>query len=1158
VIRGVRIPYAVDPRSRAVVASDAEALDLRAWCRSMTKLVHRFAPMAFLACAIAITASLTATPVAAQTSAMTGGEALESLKGQLASAQASRDLEPGLKAQVVETYENAIAAVQSASSLRAEIEALAKAQEGAEATIQRLDDELRSLRAEAAHPPPPDEVYEELPFDALERLESRTREEVEHAQLRVGDLQRRLDEILVRPLSARLEQAELRESARAELRPTGVPPALEAALRDLARAREAVRQARLAHVEREIVAQPTLARIARLELYVAEAGLDVRSAAWKRVRALLEERQRAEIAKARAEAARAAQPDAAGADPARALEARVLERRAQIAESALAASRALAELSERRRQLAGIEQTLRATKERASAITEGRELNRLLLGQIRALPTPDRLQGAARLRVEALANAADARLDVELERTRNADLDRAVSEAMAKLGPELPVSERAAIEQRVRANLAELQRLLERLDKELDVLLRTLRATNEAESALLRSARDARTELVRLMLWIPVAPVSLQTFVDLGQAAEWVASGANWRGVMDTWRRAAVASPGPVLGAMVVFLALLVARGWFKHKLRTLAPGATPLLRYRLRHALEALGLTLVLAAPLPLAIWTAGWLLGTVGDAPLFAQGASDAFRFAAVALLFFLLVRWLAASNGVMIRHFNWHAEPVLATRRELRRLMLLYVPLAFVGLLGTLHAPEPVRQSLGRITFILAMAAVAIFWGRAFPPRRELIHLGHDESTIGLRLINAVVVHAPVLLSVALIGLSLAGFHFLAIYLHELLIKTISLVFTVSIAEALVSHWIALQRMRLAEVEAQQARAPVQMHAEASGESLPVRVEAIDADAIDAQTRKLLNMITTIVIGGGLWLVWSSAFENLDFGRDVALWSYTETVDGKSVTRTIPLLGVLLAVAVSVIAYIGTRNIGGMLDIVLLQRLRLQADANYAIKTVARYVTAGLGILIAANLLGIKWSSAQWLIAALGVGLGFGLQEIVANFVSGLIVLGERPIRIGDLVTVGETSGMVTRIRSRATVITDWDNKEVLIPNKAFITERVTNWTLSSQTTRLRLKVGVAYGTDPARAQEVLAEVVRANPDVLADPAPTVFFMGFGDSSLDFEIRAFVSETGKRLRVTHELNTAIAGALAAAGIEIPFPQRDIHIRTAEGISGFESNKI
>jgi potassium efflux system protein len=242
---------------------------------------------------------------------------------------------------------------------------------------------------------------------------------------------------------------------------------------------------------------------------------------------------------------------------------------------------------------------------------------------------------------------------------------------------------------------------------------------------------------------------------------------------------------------------------------------------------------------------------------------------------------------------------------------------------------------------------------------------------------------------------------------------------------------------------------------------------------------------------------------------------------------------------------VAYVGTRNVGGLLDILLLQRLRLQADANYAIKTVARYATVGVGIVVAAGLLGIRWSSVQWLVAALGVGLGFGLQEIVANFVSGLIVLGERPIRIGDVITVGETTGTVTRIRARATVITDWDNKEVMIPNKAFITERVINWTLSNKTTRVLLAVGIAYGTDPARAAKVLDDAVRANPNVLADPAPRVFFMAFGDSSLDFEIRAYVDATNKRLQTIHELNTAIAGALAAAGIEIPFPQRDLHIR-------------
>jgi len=143
-------------------------------------------------------------------------------------------------------------------------------------------------------------------------------------------------------------------------------------------------------------------------------------------------------------------------------------------------------------------------------------------------------------------------------------------------------------------------------------------------------------------------------------------------------------------------------------------------------------------------------------------------------------------------------------------------------------------------------------------------------------------------------------------------------------------------------------------------------------------------------------------------------------------------------------------------------------------------------------------------------------------------------------------------VARIRARATVVVDGNHKEIMIPNKAFITERVVNWTLSSQTTRLLVAVGVAYGTDVERVQGVMLAAVRAIPDVLTEPAPSVFFVGFGDSALNFEIRTFVDSVDKRLRVRHEIHVAVDRALREAGVEIPFPQRDVHIRSADGVSG------
>jgi len=201
-----------------------------------------------------------------------------------------------------------------------------------------------------------------------------------------------------------------------------------------------------------------------------------------------------------------------------------------------------------------------------------------------------------------------------------------------------------------------------------------------------------------------------------------------------------------------------------------------------------------------------------------------------------------------------------------------------------------------------------------------------------------------------------------------------------------------------------------------------------------------------------------------------------------------------------------------------------------------------------VIALQVIGLGWGDIQWLVAAMGVGLGFGLQEIFANFISGLMILFERPIRIGDAVTVGDVSGIVTRIRMRATTITDWDNKELLIPNKSFVTDPLINWTLSDEITRIVIPVGIAYGSDTEKAHRIMTDVVISHPDVMTEPKPTVLFLGFGDSSLDFKVRAFVREQYKRMSLIHDLHMALDKALREAGIEIPFPQRDLHLRSVD----------
>jgi len=179
-------------------------------------------------------------------------------------------------------------------------------------------------------------------------------------------------------------------------------------------------------------------------------------------------------------------------------------------------------------------------------------------------------------------------------------------------------------------------------------------------------------------------------------------------------------------------------------------------------------------------------------------------------------------------------------------------------------------------------------------------------------------------------------------------------------------------------------------------------------------------------------------------------------------------------------------------------------------------------------------------------MGVGLGFGLQEIFANVVSGLILLLERPIRVGDLVTIGNVMGNVTHISFRATTVMAFDNEEIVVPNKELITGQVTNWTLGSPVTRINIPIGVAYGTDVDKVSEILLELANKDPEVLKIPAPAALFLAHGESSLDFELRVFLGNAGVRLSTRDRLNREVNKALARHGIEIPFPQRDVTIRS------------
>ena len=281
-------------------------------------------------------------------------------------------------------------------------------------------------------------------------------------------------------------------------------------------------------------------------------------------------------------------------------------------------------------------------------------------------------------------------------------------------------------------------------------------------------------------------------------------------------------------------------------------------------------------------------------------------------------------------------------------------------------------------------------------------------------------------------------------------------------------------------------------------------------------------------------------------LDVLDNVHLFEVGRTQEGRALWLT--LEDVVEALLIITGATVLVRHLTGICEAVLFPHVPWDAGLRYTFLTLSRYGLIFLALWWSLSAVHLNWSSIQWVIAAVSVGVGFGLQEIVSNFVSGLILLLERPIRVDDIITVGDQTGMVKRITIRATAIQNADNQTVIVPNKEFIASKVTNWTLGDTYLRLVLSVGVAYGSDLDLVKRVLTETVNSHPRVLTTPAPSVFLYAFGTHALQWEITCFVPRPQDRPTTANDLLFQIEQTFRQQGITIPFPQQDIHLRSAD----------
>ena len=680
----------------------------------------------------------------------------------------------------------------------------------------------------------------------------------------------------------------------------------------------------------------------------------------------------------------------------------------------------------------------------------------------------------------------------------------------------------------------------------------TLEQVERNLQARIQATGELRQLLNRHLLWIRShAPVDGEWFARWPAALADLAKPARFATTARLLAEAAAQRPVQHLLAILVVLGLLALRLRAAARLEALGQKLRDISQDRYRRTLASLAWTVAAALPLAAALWLGGELLRDVGELGKYSDSLGLALQALAAPAFTLSFIAWLGRDRGLAHAHFRWTRQRREALQRWLPILQAGLLPLYFVVALGFIRNQDLAIDVTARAGVMLAalLSAAALAW--LLGPERLTHRRGARPSRSPRR--RALRLLLPLAMLAGAV-MALQGYVYSTAILLQAQFASVGVFTAVAVLHGMLARWFALGERRLALRRAEQKReAEAQARAEGGavddggGEAIPLEIdEDLALDQVNAQTRRLLRAAKWVLLAVGLAWVWADvlpAFARLD---EVVLWTVQQSAaDGGSTAVPITLMAALLGLLALALTVVAARNLPGLLEIGLLSRVHIDAASRYAITSVARYAIVMIGIVVGLGLLGLRWSQLQWLAAALTVGLGFGLQEIFANFVSGLILLFERPFRVGDVITVNNLDGTVTRIRTRATTILDFDNKEIVVPNKAFITGQLVNWTLSDETTRVVVKVGVDYGTDPALVHRLLMQAATENPRVLESPAPRSWLLEFGANSLDFELRVFVGGIADRLAVRNEINLRLVELFGQNGVGFAFPQLDIHVR-------------
>lgn len=1096
----------------------------------------------------------------------------EELKARIKEVEERADLSDTVRTRLLDLLRPALEARRIAQEWSKKLAELEKAREEAPQRLTEIKAELAQPAVEVKPDIPPDASLQQL-----EQLLAQHEADLKALQSEATSLEeerkRRTDRRSKVPQESTAAKQKLEELA--TLRPE---EGAEDESAEVARARELLHAARKRSLELEIATydREIQSYDARTELLTARRDLLSRRIAQKQTlvdawRDVINERRRKEADRAAREAQRTARRQAILGRPVvkdlADANAKLANRRAEagLADKIDQANKKIDAAEKLRARIADDERSIRGRVEKAG-LTKAMGL--LLRNRLETLPDVARYERDEQLRATELADVQVTIIELDDERNELANIEPLVAQAMQGLDSSVPEEERQEVAVTLRDLYETRRKLLDSLISDASTYRDALFQLDVKESELVSQITSIRRFIKERILWVPSTSLpALKDADHMVDAIRWFFNPARWGEVASTLGSAVSRYALYVLLALPVLLALLGSRFWLVPYIRSQGEVASRGGTASIAPTFKALAATVLLSLSWPIVLVVVASLLHASFEAPPFAGAVGTGLYITAMFLTVAALFRNVCRPRGLARAHFEFPEADLKTLRRNLFLLMLIALPLVFVVVVVERQGDEDVWATLGRALFIVIHIFLIVFAVRTHGAITDIVREATNAQTGGwidrLRYVwKPLLIGLPILL----ILLALLGYYYTALRLAVLIQKTCWLTAGFLLLNAILLRWLLVARRKLAIEQYRKRRAAALAAAEQGTEKRETTVEPepeVDLSAISLQTRTLVRSLVGFGLIGALWFVWIDVLPALNVLDRVTLWSTTQAVtetltapEGGMVTTVpvekvvpITLASVLLAVVMLFVSYIALRNLPGLMEIAILQRLPLQQSSRYAITTITRYIITVVGLVIAFGAIGINWSKVQWLAAAITVGLGFGLQEIFANFVSGIIILFERPIRVGDIVTVGTTTGKVGRIQMRATTIIDWDNLELIVPNKDFITSQVKNWTLTDGVTRVRIDVGIAYGSDTELARDLLVKVASEHPLVMKDPAPWAIFNGFGDSALTFNLYAYLATRDHWRDVMHGLYTGIDQAFRQAGIEIAFPQRDLHIRTIEG---------